>query len=93
MNYQQVKQKQARNGVEWMQNAINSGLAWKLEGSVGRQAMEYLEIGVCMLPKVAKFDYYGNRVPSRDEVKAGTKGSYALCREYWMNFNELTDEL
>lgn len=93
MNYKQVTAKQRRNGAKWMQDAINSGLAWKLDGSIGRQAMEYLEAGVCMLPKSAKFDTYGNRVPSRDEVKSGTKGSYALCRKYWMKFNELSDEL
>ena len=61
--------------VKAMQALINSGTAWKLEGSVGRRAMDLLEAGMCELGPVAYTDYWGNRVPSRFEVKAGTKGS------------------
>ena len=61
--------------VKAMQALINSGTAWKLEGSVGRRAMDLLEAGMCELGPVAHTDYWGNRVPSRFEVKAGTKGA------------------
>jgi hypothetical protein len=45
-----------------------------------------------MLGKSPARDYYGNRIPSRDEVKSGSKGS----REYvvdavgedWANYME-----
>lgn len=59
-----------------MQRMINDGSVWKMEGSMGRRAMELLEMGACWLPKKAHYDYYGNRVPSRDELAKGTKGTY-----------------
>jgi hypothetical protein len=58
-----------------LQELINSGLAWKLEGSVGRAAMAAIEDGVCILGEVGHRDYWGNYVPSRHEVAPGTKGS------------------
>lgn len=57
------------------QDLINSGMAWRLEGSVGRTAMSLIESGLCMLGEEGNTDSYGNYVPSRSEVKAGTKGS------------------
>lgn len=67
-----------------VQNLINTGMAWRLEGSVGRECMAAIESGKAILgPKPMK-DYWGNRIPSRSEVKRGTKGSiqYANdCRE------------
>ena len=61
--------------AEEMQKIIDDGSVWKMEGSMGRQAMYYIEMGFCLLGEVAHFDYWGNKVPSRYEVKAGTKGS------------------
>jgi hypothetical protein len=60
-----------------IQRAINSGL-WSLQGSYGRAMMAALEAGICMLGEKPARDYYGNRIPSRDEVKPGTKGSRKL---------------
>lgn len=59
-----------------MQQSINGGVAWKFQGSVGRSMMEAINAGAAMLGKAPAFDYYGNRIPSRDEVQEGTKGSY-----------------
>lgn len=59
-----------------MQRVINDGQGWKMQGSMGRSMMAALEAGQCMLGKTATADYYGNAIPSRDQVKAGTKGSY-----------------
>jgi hypothetical protein len=59
-----------------IQEAINGGTAWKLQGSAGRAMMEAINGGAALLGKQPAFDYYGNRIPSRDEVKAGTRGSY-----------------
>lgn len=64
-----------------MQRAINSGMAWKLQGSYGRSAMDALESGRNMLGVDGCRDYYGNYVPSRSQVKAGTKGSRELVVE------------
>lgn len=58
-----------------IQNLINSGMAWQFEGSVGRQCMDALDSGIAILGEVGHTDYWGNYVPSRHEVKAGTKGS------------------
>ena len=59
------------------QRAINSGM-WGLQGSYGRTMMAALEEGIVMLGKQPAKDYYGNRIPSRDVVQAGTKGSREL---------------
>lgn len=58
-----------------LQQLIDNGLAWRLEGSVGRAAMDAIEAGVCVLGEVGHTDYWGNYVPSRYEVEPGTKGS------------------
>jgi hypothetical protein len=58
-----------------IQRAINSGM-WALQGSYGRVMMEAISYGYCVLGKESATDYWGNKIPSRDEVKAGSKGSY-----------------
>lgn len=68
--------------VAGMQELINSGAAWRLEGSVGRDAMALIESGDCMLGETGHRDYWGNYVPSRFEVKAGTKGSPEYHEEH-----------
>ena len=70
-----------------IQRAINDGTAWKFQGSYGRAMMDAIECGRCMLGVRAAFDYYGNRIPGRSEVKEGTKGSLEYVRansgDYW----------
>jgi hypothetical protein len=70
-----------------LQRAINSGSAWSLQGSYGRAAMTAIEDGNCMLGTTRATDYWGNRIPSRDDVKEGSKGSRAYvvecCSEEW----------
>lgn len=66
---------QREQGYAEMQNMIETGLAWKMEGAIGRSAMDLLRSGACFLPKQSHRDYYGNRIPSRDEVAKGTTGS------------------
>lgn len=61
------------------QDAVNSGSAWRMQGSYGREAMALIEAGKIMLGEQGNFDYYGNYVPSRYEVLAGTKGSVEYC--------------
>lgn len=48
---------------------------WSLQGSYGRAMMQAIEAGTCMLGHEPAQDYWGNRIPSRTEVEAGTKGS------------------
>lgn len=60
---------------ESTQRLINAG-QWGLEGSVGRAMMDAIDNGYCLLGKNRARDYYGNFIPSRDDVVEGTKGSY-----------------
>ena len=61
--------------VKKYQEWINSGLAWRLEGAVGREAMSLLDAGLCELGEERHTDYWGNVVPSKYDVKPGTKGA------------------
>lgn len=61
--------------VNDLQGLIDSGMAWRLEGFVGRAAMRAIEEGECVLGEIGHTDFWGNYVPSRYEVEAGTKGS------------------
>lgn len=86
MKYQQIKNHQKEQGYCQWQFLIDNGNAWTMEGAIGRQAMHLIELGACMLPKKAFRDYYGNYIPSRDELKAGTKGTFQnSVRFYEMN--------
>jgi hypothetical protein len=60
---------------ESIQRAINSGM-WGLQGSYGRVMMDAIKGGYCMLGVHSATDYYGTKIPSRDDVQEGTKGSY-----------------
>lgn len=86
MNTQRIKKLQKETGYDEMQRLIDSGQAWLMEGYVGRQAMNALEIGACMLPTERCTYYYGGTVPSRYDVKPGTKGSYKRCADFWNAF-------
>ena len=58
-----------------LQRAINSGQGWHLQGIYGRSMMAAIEAGECMLGENEARDAYGNRLPSRHQVKAGARGS------------------
>lgn len=83
MNFQSIKKLQQTYGFTEIQRMINDGSVWHYEGSFGRRAMELLECGACMLPKSFKKDHYGNTVPSRDVLKAGSKGTYKNSLSFW----------
>lgn len=55
---------------------------------MGRAAMSSLESGICMLPKEPKRDYYGNRIPSRDELQKGSKGTFQNCAQFWQGVED-----
>lgn len=63
------------------QALIDNGMAWRLEGHVGRTAMALIESGACILGPVGHYDAYGGYVPGRDEVEPGTKGSPEYRKE------------
>ena len=63
-----------------IQSAINFGM-WGLQGSYGRTMMDAISSGICLLGKSRARDYYGNVIPSRDDVQFGTKGSYEFVAD------------
>ena len=63
-----------------IQRAINAK-AWSFQGSYGRAMAEAISEGKCLLGTEGCKDYWGNRVPSRYEVKEGTKGSEGYVDE------------
>lgn len=63
-----------------IQRAINSGM-WSLQGSYGRTMMEAIESGKCLLGLKSASDYWGNVIPSRLQVKDGTKGSWEYVKQ------------
>jgi hypothetical protein len=76
---------EAENDCEYftsLQRRINDGSIWHFEGSAGRAAVEAITSGCCVLGRKGVRDYYGNYIPSRFEVKKGTKGSTAYAREH-----------
>ena len=60
-----------------VQRAINAG-HWSIKGSYGRAMMAAINSGHCLLGPNAARDYWGNAIPSRDDVKEGTKGSISF---------------
>jgi hypothetical protein len=63
------------DNVRLFQDLIDTGMAWRLEGAIGREAMSLIDAGKCTLGDEGHHDYYGNYVPSKHEVEPGTKGS------------------
>ena len=64
-----------------LQELVDTGAAWRLEGSIGRAAMDAIEAGQIALGPAGHHDYWGNYVPSRFEVEPGTKGSVEYVAE------------
>jgi len=83
LTFSQITKLQKTYNVDGMQSMISDGTCWKMEGSAGRFAMSCLESGVCMLPLEPKLDYYGNCVPSRNDLKQGTKGTFQNSVRFW----------
>lgn len=76
-----------------IQDLIDNGMAWQLEGHIGRQCYAAIEGGYAVLGRTRHTDYWGNRIPARTDVVPGTVGSqlyahdmqghelpYAVCR-------------
>jgi hypothetical protein len=85
MKFYKLKQLQYGYGYDKLQDYIDTGMAWKMEGAIGRAAMDALKSGACMLPTSSRKNYYGTTVPSRYQVKAGTTGSYKNSVRFYSN--------
>ena len=89
MNTSAIYKLQRENGLADMQEMINSGIAFKMDGATSRYAMELLRSGACMLPLTAVVDAYGNRVPGRNELISGTLGTYENAVNFWSDDENL----
>jgi hypothetical protein len=67
-----------------LQGLIDSGSAWRLEGALGRAAMDALRAGACVLPPTPQPDAYGSLTPSYElvEDRVGSPGSVANAEAY-----------
>ena len=83
MNEKTIRQLQIKYDMAELQNLIDTGRAWHMEGSIGRSAMAALKDGACILSKTASTDYWGNHVPSIDMVEPGSTGSLQNAISYW----------
>lgn len=92
MNIERIIELQAAYHVTKYQELINSGQIWSFEGSMGRFAMDCLKAGICFLPEQRSTDYYGNTMPSRNDVKAGSTGSLDLAFEFWQRVEDMDFE-
>jgi len=74
-----------------VQEQIDSGQAWRLEGSVGRKAMAALRRGAAVLPQERGRDFYGHIVPScRDVVdESGSTGSVTNSEDFYRESEEV----
>lgn len=88
LTIESITELQKENGIFKMQELINSGECWKFEGSFGRSAMEHLENGACFLPENVTYDYWGNKIPARGNLKAGTKGTLENSQEFWQKVSD-----
>lgn len=78
--------------IEHMQDWIDKGYAWSMEGAVGREAMRGLELGMYFLPNQSFTNPYGQHIPSREEIRIGTEGSLDNAYDFYqdeMNLWEL----
>lgn len=83
LTIEEITRLQEEYGLTELQNLINTGDAWKMEGHTGRTAMSALEQGACVLPEESHLDYYGNTVPARADVKDGHKGTLGCAQLFW----------
>lgn len=58
-----------------MQDLIDAGTIWHLEGAAGRAALDAINAGEAILGPRPVRDYWGNLVPAWWMVEPGTPGS------------------
>ncbi len=75
--------------VSLFQQLIDDGSVWHLQGCYGRMAQHLIETGHCLLAPVNHRDYYGNVVPSRDDVPAGQPGTESFAERQRLTPDDL----
>lgn len=75
--------------IQHMQEWIDKGYVWSMEGAVGREAMRGLESGMYFLPNQSFTNPYGQHIPSREEIRIGTEGSLDNSYDFYQDDNNL----
>ena len=88
MTEESIRKLQHKYDLNELQDMIDTGQAWGMEGHVGRMAMQALRDGACILPKTTGKDYWGNVIPAINMVQPGTTGSIENAIEFWENVIE-----
>ena len=88
MNVKKITKLQKEHGFYDVQQLINDGTVWHMEGGMGRHAMDTLTAGATMLPKKYFCNAYGGLVPSRDMIKDGSTGSKENCIYFWNKYKD-----
>lgn len=83
MNMLEIRRKQIEMGYDKMQNMIDTGMVWHMEGAMGREAMHLLEIGACFLPNKPRRGAYGQSIPSRTMLKNGSAGTLTNTKQFY----------
>ena len=83
MKITDIRKLQAAAGYDKMQNIIETGMVWHMEGSMGREAMYLLRVGACFLPNKPYRDAYGNRIPSRNDLAKGSLGTLENAIQFY----------
>lgn len=67
-----------------LQQWVDSGAAWQLEGFIGRQASDALAAGALVLSPHRTRDYWGSNIPAYTDVvdEVGSSGSVANAEAY-----------
>ena len=85
---EKIREFQKGYSITQTQEMIESGQIWKMEGSMGRFAMQCLEAGICFLGESPRYDYYGNFVPPRGMIEEGSKGSLLNAQNFWQRVED-----
>lgn len=56
--------------IKRLQDMVDNGSIWKFQGSVGRMAHDLLQAGILKFPEKRTYDYYGNPIPTAQDVKS-----------------------
>ena len=74
MTLEEMEERDPETEVRALQALVNGG-HWGMQGRIGRQMMDAIEAGLVALGPEPAFDYWGNRIPSRHEVRQSSVGS------------------
>jgi len=57
--------------IEVWQYNVDNGMVWQLQGWYGRTAQDMLDAGILHYPNKRQHDYYGNPIPTHEEISSG----------------------